>query len=174
MRNRPDEAALGVPRRLRRPARPPARRRSIQAAQAWFEHLGRGGTAGGATVAQACARYVKHLRTHKTDRAANDADARFKNYVLNNPKLASTELTKLAPLQLEAWRKALKEPRGPFDTEASSLVRAPRSIESDSAAVALRALLVVLFCVELLALDGAVDLATGRHHGRVDKALRIP
>ena len=80
-----------------------------KAAQAWFEHLGRGGTAGGATVAHACARYVKHLRTHKTDRAANDADARFKNYVLNNRRLASTELTRLTPLQLDAWRKALKE-----------------------------------------------------------------
>jgi len=80
-----------------------------KAAQLWFEHLGRGGTAGGATVAQACARYVKHLRTHKTDRAANDAEARFKNYVLNNRRLASTELTKLTPLQLDAWRKALKE-----------------------------------------------------------------
>lgn len=80
-----------------------------KAAQAWFEHLGRGGTKGGATVADACSRYVKYLRAHKTDRAADDADARFKNYVLNNPKLASTELTKLTPLQLEAWRKALKE-----------------------------------------------------------------
>lgn len=29
--------------------------------------------------------------------------------MLNNPKLASTELTKFTPLQLEAWRKALKE-----------------------------------------------------------------
>lgn len=67
------------------------------------------GTTSGATVADACARYVKHLRTHKTDRAANDAEARFKNYVLNHRKLASTELTKLTPLQLEAWRKALKE-----------------------------------------------------------------
>ena len=80
-----------------------------KAAQAWFDHLGRGGTAGGATVAQACARYVKHLRTHKTDRAANDAEARFKNYVLNHAKLASTELTRLTPSQLEAWRRALKE-----------------------------------------------------------------
>jgi integrase len=80
-----------------------------KAAQAWFDHLGRGGTTGGATVTQACARYVKHLRTHKTDRAADDAEARFKNYVLNHPKLASTELTKLTPSQLEAWRRALQE-----------------------------------------------------------------
>lgn len=82
---------------------------ATKAAQAWFEHLGRGGSAGGATVSYACTRYVKHLRMHKTDRAADDAESRFKNYVLNKPKLASTELTKLTPLQLEAWRKALKE-----------------------------------------------------------------
>ncbi|MDP1535027.1 MAG: integrase, partial [Rubrivivax sp.] len=82
---------------------------ATKAAQAWFEHLGRGGIPGGATVSEACTRYVKHLRMHRTDRAADDAEVRFKNYVLNKPKLASTELTKLTPLQLEAWRKALKE-----------------------------------------------------------------
>lgn len=82
---------------------------AAKAAQAWFDHLGRGGAAGGATVSEACTRYVKHLRTHKTDRAAEDAEARFKNYVLNKPKLAATELTKLTPMQLEAWRKSLKE-----------------------------------------------------------------
>jgi len=82
---------------------------AAKAAQAWFDHLGRGGIAGGATISEACSRYVKHLRMHKTDRAADDAEARFKNYVLNKPKLAATELTKLTPMQLEAWRKALKE-----------------------------------------------------------------
>lgn len=82
---------------------------AAKAAQAWFEHLGRGGIAGDATVADACSRYVKHLRTHKTERAANDAEARFKSYVLNKPRLASTELTKLTPTQLEAWRNSLKE-----------------------------------------------------------------
>jgi integrase len=46
---------------------------------------------------------------HKTERAADDVEARFRNYVLNKPKLATTELTKLTPMQLEAWRKALKE-----------------------------------------------------------------
>lgn len=46
------------------------------AAQAWFEHLGRGSLQGSATVADACARYNKQLRTHKTDWAADGADAR--------------------------------------------------------------------------------------------------
>jgi site-specific recombinase XerD len=82
---------------------------ALKAAQVWFEHLGRGGNARGATVEDACDRYVKHLRAHKTNRAADDARKRFKNYVLNGRKLASTELTRLTPAQLEAWRKALKE-----------------------------------------------------------------
>jgi integrase len=80
-----------------------------KAAQAWFEHLGRGGAAHPATVSDACSRYVRHLKTTKTERAAKDAEARFKNYVLTNAKLRATELTKLTPSQLEAWRKALKE-----------------------------------------------------------------
>lgn len=80
-----------------------------KAAQTWFEHLGRGGTAGSPTVADACSRYVRHLRATKSERAANDAEARFKNYVLNHAKLAATELPKLTPMQLEGWRKFLKE-----------------------------------------------------------------
>ena len=80
-----------------------------KAAQTWFEHLGRGGTAGSPTIADACSRYVRHLRATKTERAANDAEARFKNYVLNHTRLAATELPKLTPTQLEGWRKSLKE-----------------------------------------------------------------
>jgi integrase len=55
---------------------------------------------------------VKHLRATKSVRAADDADdaeARFKNYVLSHAKLAGTELLKLTPAQLESWRKALRE-----------------------------------------------------------------
>lgn len=80
-----------------------------KAAQTWFEHLGRGGTAGTPTVTDACARYVRHLRATKSERAADDAEARFKNYVLNHANLAATELPKLTPTQLEGWRKSLKE-----------------------------------------------------------------
>jgi site-specific recombinase XerD len=78
-------------------------------ALAWFDHLGRGGAAAAATVTDACSRYVRHLKATKTERAAKDAEARFKNYVLNNAKLAATELPKLTPAQLEAWRKLLRD-----------------------------------------------------------------
>jgi integrase len=82
---------------------------ATKAALEWLDHLGRGGTARAATVADACARYVRHLRATKSERAATDAEARFKNYVLNNARLAATELTKLTPAQLESWRKSLRE-----------------------------------------------------------------
>ncbi len=82
---------------------------AAKAALAWFDHLGRGGTAVASTVADACSRYVRHLAATKTERAAKDAEARFKNYVLNNTKLAATELPKLTPAQLEAWRKSLRD-----------------------------------------------------------------
>ncbi len=79
-----------------------------KAAQAWFEHLGHGGTTQVATVSDACSRYVANLKATRNERAARDAEARLKNCVLIHPKLAATELAKLTPAQLEAWRKALK------------------------------------------------------------------
>lgn len=82
---------------------------AAKAAQAWFEHVARGGSADGATVAVACQRYVEHILVHKGARAANDAQSRFNNYVLNQSRLAATQLTKLTPSQLEDWRKALKD-----------------------------------------------------------------
>ncbi len=82
---------------------------AAKAAHVWFDHLGRGGTARAATVSDACTRYVRHLKATKSERAATDAEARFKNYVLNHPKLAASELPKLTPAQLEAWRKSLRE-----------------------------------------------------------------
>ena len=78
-------------------------------ALAWFDHLGRGGAIGKPTVRDACARYLQHVQTHRTVRAANDIRARFANYVLNDAKLAGMELAKLTPAQLDAWRKALRE-----------------------------------------------------------------
>lgn len=79
-----------------------------KAAVAWFDHLGKGGTPLVVTVRDACKNYVDHLRDTKGARAIKDAEARFNSYVLNNGKLASTELQKLTPAHLQTWRKALK------------------------------------------------------------------
>ena len=80
-----------------------------KAAQAWFEHLGRGGSARGHTVADVCDKYVQHMKATSTDRAAEDIEARFKNYVLNHRSFAETDVAKLTPAHLERWRKALRE-----------------------------------------------------------------
>ncbi len=79
-----------------------------QAGREWFEHLGKGGTAKVITVAQACERYVDHLRDEKGDKSADDAKARFTRYVRPNKRLSGTEITKLTPAHLDAWRKALR------------------------------------------------------------------
>jgi site-specific recombinase XerD len=92
----------GVPDHLRFDA-------AQKSAQAWFKHLGRGGASGITRVEETCERYVRHLRTTKGERAARDAEARFKNYVLNDPRLGATDLTKLTPARLDAWRTALHE-----------------------------------------------------------------
>lgn len=92
----------------------------------WFEHLGKGGSAGASTVKTACDRYVAHLRATKpakalsayamarrrtaaitTVPAADDAEQRFANYVLDDKRFADTELGKLTPAMIDTWRKAL-------------------------------------------------------------------
>lgn len=79
-------------------------------AQAWFEHLGKGGSAKAMTVRAACENYVEHLKNTKgTDsKTAKDVEARFTAYVYNQPKLTRLELPKLMPTHVEAWRKALR------------------------------------------------------------------
>jgi integrase len=80
-----------------------------RAAKEWFEHLGRGGSAEATTVSSACDRYVEYLRETKGDRSADAVQARFNVHVLSDRKLAETELTKLTPGSIEAWRRSLRE-----------------------------------------------------------------
>lgn len=77
-------------------------------AEAWFKHLGTGGAAGVTTMKDVCARYVAHVRAEKGETAAKDAARRFENYVLDDAKLAALDVTKLAPVHLDNWRKALR------------------------------------------------------------------
>lgn len=80
-----------------------------KAAQAWFEHLGKGGSVKITTLAEACANYVIHIRETKGEVAAENVSNRFKSYVLSNKKLASTELSKLIPAHIADWRKSVKD-----------------------------------------------------------------
>ena len=80
-----------------------------RAAQEWFAHLGKGGTATVYTVADACNDYVKAQRRKRGNEAAQGAEDRFKRYVVNDPRLAKTEVAKLTRAQLEKWKHSLED-----------------------------------------------------------------
>lgn len=104
--------------------------RATVVAREWFAHLGKGGSAAATTIRDVCDRYVEHQRATKVKtaiapyalarrskkgqtetvlvRAAEDAAARFKNYVLDDAKLAATEISKLTPDMVDKWRKRLQ------------------------------------------------------------------
>lgn len=79
-----------------------------KAAEAWFEHLGKGGTTGGYTVKAACEAYLVHLRSEGKESSFRDAEARFDNYVLDDAKFANTDVSKLTPTIMEAWKARLR------------------------------------------------------------------
>lgn len=82
---------------------------AIKAAREWFNHLGMGGSTESYTVTDVCTRYVAHLKRSKGDKAANDVQRRFAQYVLDNTRFANTDLAKLRPATIEAWRERLQD-----------------------------------------------------------------
>jgi site-specific recombinase XerD len=109
------------------------------AAEAWFKHVGAGGRTEAATVKWACKAYVDHLRSERGDAAADDAEARFKRWIDDDPKLAPIELTKLQPQALLGWRKRLtaepvrtsaKQP-APLPDDETPRARSKSSINRD-------------------------------------------
>lgn len=88
--------------------RPPSERFSAakQAAEAWFSHLGRGGSAEVVTVKAACATYALHIQATKGDERAKDFKARIRRWV-DSDRIASIPLSKLTSSQVDAWRKRL-------------------------------------------------------------------
>lgn len=77
-----------------------------RAAEEWFSHLGKGGTAESVTVRAACENYVKHVRETRSDAPANDLGMRFKRWIYEDT-IARNELGKLTKSKVESWRKAL-------------------------------------------------------------------
>ena len=82
---------------------------AVKAAREWFNHLGMGGSTETFTVKDACDRYVKHLTRTKGEKAAHDVKRRFDQYVLDNTRFANTDLAKLKPVSIEAWRNRLQD-----------------------------------------------------------------
>jgi integrase len=84
-------------------------------AQKWADHVKAGGVAEPKTIADVCAAYVSHLltstRKKKSDEARKkssaDAERRFKQYVTNDKKFATLELSKLTPAAIQSWRNRL-------------------------------------------------------------------
>ncbi|PKO70415.1 MAG: integrase [Betaproteobacteria bacterium HGW-Betaproteobacteria-16] len=76
-------------------------------AEAWFSHLGKGGSSEAVTVSGACKRYVKHVRANRGDAPADDLEMRFKRWVYQDPVLANVELSKLSKTRVENWRSSM-------------------------------------------------------------------
>ena len=110
-----------------------------KAAEAWFDHLGKGGSLEAVTVKTACQDYVKHIRAGKGDSQANDIEARFGRWVYE-AKIADAELPKLTRKQVDAWRQTLvKTPviANPHADEADQTTRkrSPSSVNRDMTAL---------------------------------------
>lgn len=107
------------------------------AAEAWFDHLGKGGTVDSITVKAACAQYVSHVRSTKGTPQADDIEARFNRRVYSH-KIAGIELPKLTRKQVDAWRAALaKAPVvvNPHAEEPTERKRAASSVNRDMTAL---------------------------------------
>lgn len=76
-------------------------------AEAWFSHLGKGGSSETMTVSGACKRYVKHVRANRGDTPADDLEMRFKRWVYEDPVLANMDLGKLSKTRVENWRNSM-------------------------------------------------------------------
>lgn len=79
---------------------------AVRLAREFFEHIGKGGRSEPLTVAKAWHRYIDRQRKTKGDAAADDAAARFKRYVENDP-IAGVVLEKLVKRHVDEWRDRL-------------------------------------------------------------------
>ena len=66
-------------------------------AEAWAAHVATGGVTAPTSIADACEAYAKHVRANKGEKAAADVERRLQQYVIDDPRFAATELTKLTP-----------------------------------------------------------------------------
>lgn len=80
--------------------------RAVERANAWFETFASGFVPSSNTVGDACKEYVKHTRVEKGEKAANDAEGRFKRWLYDTP-LAATELSRLRTEDIQALRNRL-------------------------------------------------------------------
>lgn len=109
-----------------------------KSAEAWFAHVGMGGSTDVVTVRQACAQYVAHVKSGRGDGPADDIEARFTRWVYSEAKFASIPLPKLTRKHVEAWRgKLVKAPVlvNPHAKKPKTRERAPGSVNRDMTAL---------------------------------------
>jgi integrase len=106
-------------------------------AEAWFEHLGRGGTTKVITVKAACELYVKRLEDAGQIKNAADISARFRRWIYLD-KVGSIPLPKLTRKAIDDWRNRLaKVPvlTNPHSDKSKTRERSPSSLNRDMAAL---------------------------------------
>ncbi|MFM9989925.1 MAG: tyrosine-type recombinase/integrase [Burkholderiaceae bacterium] len=106
-------------------------------AEAWFEHLGRGGSTKVITVKTACENYIHRLRESGDTKNANDISARFKRWVYDD-KIGNHALPKLTRKAVEDWRNRLaKAPvlTNPYSDKTKTRARSAASLNRDMAAL---------------------------------------
>lgn len=143
--------------------RPPSERYAAakEAAEAWFKHLGAGGSPEIVTVREACENYVKHVRSLKGKAKGDEIEARFERWVHADKSLARIELPKLTRATLEAWRKRLMETpvvRNPHADPEAQQTR-PRSLSTVNR--------------DMTALRAALNYACDHGHVTSDLAWRV-
>lgn len=79
-----------------------------KAAEAWFQHLDKGGSTEPLSVKAACEAYVAKLRAERSGQAAKDAEGFFRRLVYDDP-IARVMLSKLNRAHMSAWRSSVLE-----------------------------------------------------------------
>jgi len=130
---------------------------AMGAGQAWFTHLGKGGSTETVTVKQVCANYVKHLRDGGRTNTANDAEGRFKRWV-DDSKLGGIAIQKVKPADFNAWRVKLAATKA-MPQDKTKAAHKPRSASSLNR--------------EMANLKAALNLAVEDGHATDDSPWRI-
>lgn len=107
-------------------------------ADAWFRHLGMGGSSKAMTVKSACEQYVDHVRDRRGDVPADDIAGRFTRWIYGTA-LARVELPKLTRPRLESWRKSLASTPAKVSRDGRKVPltrpRSPSSVNRDMTAL---------------------------------------
>ncbi len=127
-----------------------------RAAEAWFDHMGGGGSGENVTVNRACEQYVAHLREHRGDASADDAAGRFRRWIADT-KIGDTPLLKLTSKAISEWRSRLARTKAMPQDKNKEATR-PRSASALNR--------------DMTAFRAALNLALENGHVASDKAWK--